>query len=104
MGLASNGGTPGYVQILPSTSTVNLAGLTTCSFDAWCSSAIAINFGAALSAGDTTSIQPVTFSSTWTNYQITLTTADLPAVAPLFEVQYGGASGQNLALDQIEFH
>lgn len=104
IGLPPGGAVAGYLQILPSTATVNLTGLTHCSFDAWCSAAIGVSFGVALSSGDTASIQSITMSSTWTNYQISLTTADLSAVATLFEVQYSGANGQNLALDQIMFY
>lgn len=103
MGIPPSGAILPYVAILPSTATVNLTGLTTCSFDAWCSGTTGFSFGAGIAAGDTT-LNPITLSSTWTNYQITLPVADLSAAATMFYVNYTGAAGENLAIDQIYFH
>ncbi len=103
MGIPPSGVVLSYVAIMPSTATVNLTGLTTCTFDAWCTTTTGFNFGVGLAAGDNT-LTPVTLSSTWTNYQMTLPVSDLSAAATMFYLNYTGTTaGQNLAIDQIEF-
>jgi hypothetical protein len=103
MGIPPSGAVLPFVAIMPSTATINLTGLTTCSFDASCSTTTGFSFGAGIAMGDTT-LTPITLSGTWTNYQITLPTADLSAAATVFYLNYNGSSGQNLSLDQIRFY
>jgi hypothetical protein len=104
MGIPPSGPILAYLAIMPSTSTVNLTGLTTCSFNAWCTATTGFSFGAGIAAGDTT-LTPISLSNSWTNYQITLPVADLSVAATMFYLNHSGTTaGQNLAIDQVYFH